>query len=220
MPRTGRTTSTTKRTSTTTTTRRASARQPRPSAASDRRLAAQPAATAQGPDAGGGASPAPSASPTQVRTHPVGGSQRDPRARHREQGAGRLVPRRITAQRKRQDRAELATVAAVVAKQVQDSFGESVDLLESPAAKAALNAAPLLLLPGRKKDGVGGYLTDPKFIGVAAVAAAAFIGDQQNKSTAVGDARITGAAEIDEGDETVVIVDVFDKQRPAGRPQR
>ena len=96
----------------------------------------------------------PAARPRPRPPHDTGcRGERDPQPGPREQGAGRLVPRRSAAQRKRQERAELATITAVVAKQVQDSFQRVGDLLQNPAAKAALDggatAPPAVAQEGR-----------------------------------------------------------------------
>ena len=119
----------------------------------------------------------------------------------------------LVAQQRRQSRTELATLAAVVSNQVRDSFGSSVELLQNPAVKAGLNAAPLLFLaPSKKGEGIGGYLSDKRVIGVGIVAALAFIGNQQDRADEAADIRVISAAEITDGDETIVLADVLDRK--------
>jgi hypothetical protein len=119
----------------------------------------------------------------------------------------------LAAQQRRQSRSEAAAVVAVVSKQVQDSFQNSVDLLQNPLVKAGLTASPLFLLaPQRKGDGLGRYLTDPRVIGTALVLGLAFFGEQQDRADLAADIRVSNASEITDGDDTIILAEVLDRK--------
>ena len=66
-----------------------------------------------------------------------------------------------------QIRAVARTIAAIAAvRQIQKSF----DFAKGPIADAALNAAPLVLLPPGQGSGVGGFIGSPKGMGLIAIA--------------------------------------------------
>jgi len=88
--------------------------------------------------------------------------------------------RELAAVRNRSSRTEYAAVAGLAVNQFLESFGGP----DNVYAKAAVRAAPLLLLsPQRRGSGVGAFATDPRVIGGAAIFGLTFLGDQRNKAS-------------------------------------
>ncbi|MGP3945499.1 MULTISPECIES: hypothetical protein [Streptomyces] len=89
---------------------------------------------------------------------------------------------RLAAQDRRIARSEMATVAGVVANQVQYSFQDRFPMLKKPLARAGLAYAPLLMLaPRRRGSGVAGLLADPRVSGAALVFGIALAGERFGK---------------------------------------
>lgn len=89
---------------------------------------------------------------------------------------------RLAAQDRRIARAEMATVAGIVANQVQYSFQDRFPMLKEPLARAGLAYAPLLMLaPRRRGSGVAGLLADPRVSGAALVFGIALAGERLGK---------------------------------------
>lgn len=93
---------------------------------------------------------------------------------------GDELRRALADQQRRASRAEMATVAGVVAGQVQTSFAEE---FKNPWARAALSFAPLLLLaPRRRAPGFVGVATDPRVVGGAMLAGLVLAADRRAQS--------------------------------------
>ena len=100
----------------------------------------------------------------------------------------------LAAQNKRMSRSEYAAVVGAATNQ----FIESFDAPDNPFFKAGLRFAPLLLLsPQKRGTGFESVVRDPRVIGLAAVAAITFAGDQRNRGSQASDINIQASAELD-----------------------
>ena len=120
----------------------------------------------------------------------------------------------VAGQNKKLQRANLSAAAVVLVNEGLRTFGEP----DNTFVRAAIQASPLLLLPGVSTSrGVGGFLTDPRFIGIGGALGLALIGNQRNKDAAVNSISILGPTQLATGKTDVFIADVFDGRGKASK---
>lgn len=131
------------------------------------------------------------------------------------------IERAFAIRDRRSRRAEAATVASVVASQVQASFGATNSILKSPYGRAALAAAPLALLsPAKRGRGLEGAIRDPRLIGAALVAGLAYFAQREQAEDEVDDIAVIAPSSVPQSALSLeVSANVLDgrKRRIAGR---
>lgn len=109
---------------------------------------------------------------------------------------------------------EMALAASVVVTQIRQTFP---NFAKGGFAGAALNVAPTLFMIPRQGSGLGGLLTNPKVLAVAAVAGLVIAKDMTTVSTgAISSLRILLDKRMDQkltvGSRCKFLVDVFDER--------
>jgi Bacterial Ig-like domain (group 2) len=113
----------------------------------------------------------------------------------------------VSSQNRRMSRSEYAAVAGAATNQ----FIESFDAPDNPYFRAGLRFAPLLLLaPQKRGTGFGAFVTDPRVIGLTAVAAITVLGE--NRERLLGPRRIDvlAAGELAAGADDRFVAEVVD----------
>jgi hypothetical protein len=114
----------------------------------------------------------------------------------------------ISMHNRRMSRAEYVAVAGAATNQFIESFDEP----DNPYFRAGLRFAPLLfLMPQKRGTGFGGFVKDPRVIGLAAVAAITFAGENRGRFVSRRAINVLSTDTLSKGTEDRFAAEVVDE---------